>query len=522
MLNYRLHQCMNLIVEGVDSGDVRLILQESAAFQSAFNELKGSIDDFVKLIGEVGLEGLKEPYAALAKAVDEAEQSLQEMPDEWDWKGQVNALKKPSGDSPPETMVSKIALDHDTNVNAVKDAVIAIAKFLEPFPEFFNVGSAGITMTDGFKKCISSGFSTAEEASLWLFGGDDWIFTATGIEKGTDQTENEKKMKEHWKPMWDPKETGEDKKWTDFQNQLGKLGAGIPKLYDICGKAIQDGKPSADFQAEVPDEGLVKNLLGALFGGGEGGTKIDPKKVMGKDSFDENGLLGLTMPKLTRLITGLLEMSGAASDAASGAVEAIDKNQQELAQDIPSKEVRDKLIKGYGEKPKDEGDLPGMPKTSRAMVAFQQILNKRDFTVKDISAIDGLKEKLAKVKQDPYTKEEDVDELLKILELTKEDEGSDVDIEEDLKVILDNIDDEDVKSDLIELLKDDYIEGEGEEVKPKEDADLDGLLKDLDELEDPDGEINDDVREELKALLEPEELPESFVRWRQLAGIIKG
>ena len=53
MLNYRLQQCLDLIVEGVDSGDVRLILQESAAFQSAFNELKGSIDDFVKLIGEV-------------------------------------------------------------------------------------------------------------------------------------------------------------------------------------------------------------------------------------------------------------------------------------------------------------------------------------------------------------------------------------------------------------------------------------------------------------------------------------
>ena len=112
MLNYRLHKCMDLIVEGVDTGNVRLILQESAAFQSAFNELKGSIDDFVKLIGKVGLEGLKEPYAALAKAVDEAEQSLQDMPDEWEWKGQVNALKKPSGDSPPETMVSKIAVSY--------------------------------------------------------------------------------------------------------------------------------------------------------------------------------------------------------------------------------------------------------------------------------------------------------------------------------------------------------------------------------------------------------------------------
>lgn len=516
MLNYRLQQCMDLIVEGVDSGDVRLILQESAAFQSAFNELKGSIDDFVKLIGDVGLEGLKEPYAALAKAVDEAEQSLQEMPDEWDWKGQVNALKKPSGDSPPETMVSKIALDHDTNVNAVKDAVIEIAKGLEPFPEFFNVGSAGITMTDGFKGCVSY----PEETALFQFATDDWIYIVTGVDKSTDQAENEKKMKEHWKPMWDPKDTGEEKKWSDFQVQLDKLRTSIESLYDACGKAIQDGKPSDDFQAEVPDEGLVKNLLGALFGGGGGGTKIDPKKVMGDTMSDEKGLLGLDMNKLSALIKGLLEMSGAASDAASGAVEAIDKNQQELAQDIPSKEVRDKLIKGYDEKPKDEQDLEGMKKTSMAMIAFQQILNKRDFTLDDIAKIEGLKEKLTKV-DNPYTKEEDIDELLKILELTKEEEEpEETPSPLDVLADMDEVPDESKEEWLDTAKEKDLIDGEGEAKEnnePETVKDVVGLL---------DQETNDEQEEDLKAALmsksEKEEANETFRRWGELAGIIKG
>ena len=510
---------LDLIVEGIDRGDVRLILSESAAFQSAFNELKGSIDDFIKLIGEVGLEGLKEPYAALDKAVASAEQSLQDMPDEWDWKGQVDTLKKPTGDSPPETMVSKIALDHDTNVNAVKDAVIAIAKGLEPFPEFFNVGSAGITMTDEFKGCVSF----PEETALFQFATDDWIYIVTGVDKSSDQAENEKNMKKHWKPMWDPKDTGEEKKWTDFQVQLDKLRAAIESLYDACGKAIQNGQPSADFQSEVPDKGLVKNLLGSLFGGDSGGTtQVDPKKVMGNSMADEKGLLGLDMAKLSALVVGLLEMSGAASDAASGAVEAIDKNQQELSQDIPGEDIRDKLIKGYGEKPKDENDLEGMKKTTKAMVAFREILDKREFTLEDVKKIEDLPEKLSKVST-PYTNEEEVKELMEILELNEKKEETQRDIiEDELKDMLGKVEDDDLRSELQAMLQDQYLEIEDGEVKPPEDLNTDELLADLDKLDDPEGDLDDDFKGELTSLLDPEELPESFVRWRELAGIIKG
>ena len=516
MLNYRLQQCMDLIVEGVDSGNVRLILQESAAFQSAFNELKGSIDDFVKLIGEVGLEGLKEPYAALAKAVDAAEQSLQDMPDEWEWKGQVDALKKPSGDSPPETMVSKIALDHDTNVNAVKDAVIEIAKYLEPYKVFFNVGSAGISMTDVFKKTIKT-----EPFFLALFSDEEYLFKLVGIEKGTDQNENEKKVKEAWKGMWDPQGSGEEKKWNDFVTEIEKLAGGIDELYNTCGKAIQNGKPSDELQGSVPEGGLIKNLLGALFGGDKGGTKIDPEKVMGVGAADPEGVLGLDFPKLNALVKGLLEMSGAASQASSGAVEAIDKNQQELAQDIPSTEVRDKLIKGYGEKPKDEQDLEGMKKTSMAMIAFQQILNKRDFTLDDISKIEGLKEKLTKV-DNPYTKEEDIDELLEILELTKADDEEQEEVASPLDVLadIDEIPDEAKEEWLDTAEEQDLIDGEGdakENNEPEAVKNVVGLL---------DQETNDEQQEELEGALmsksEEEEMKETFVRWGELAGIIKG
>ena len=62
---------------------------------------------------------------------------------------------------------------------------------------------------------------------------------------------------------------------------MEKLAGGIDELYNTCGKAIQDGKPSDDLQDSVPEEGLIKSLLGALFGGDKGGTKIDPEKVMG-------------------------------------------------------------------------------------------------------------------------------------------------------------------------------------------------------------------------------------------------
>ena len=517
MLNYRLHQCMDLIVEGVDTGDVRLILQESAAFQSAFNELKTSIDDFIKLIGEVGLEGLKEPYSNLSKMVGEAEQSLQDMPTEWDWKGQIDTLKKPTGDSPPETMVSKIALDHDTNVNACKDGVIEIAKYLEQYKDLFNVGSAGLGLNEKFKSVLK-----VPQFALAQLVDEDFMFKLVGVDKGTDQKQNEDSVKEAWKDFWDPEGKGEEKKWTDFTNLMEKLAGGVPDLFKSCGQAIEKGKPSDDFQSEVPEKGLIKSLLGGLFGSSSP-TKIDPVKVMGAKEDDPNGLLGMPFENLSALVVGLLEMSGAASDAASGAVEAIGDNQDELAQDIPGTDVRDKLIKGYGEKPADEQDLKGMPKTARAMGAFREILDKREFSMGDIQKIDDLPQKLTQLKDNKYESEDEIKELLEILELTPEaDEEETVEKDSPLDVLanFDNLEDGDKEAWLDQAEEDNMIDGEGEAKEDNTQEEVDKIVSVIVD------DLSDEQEQELEDSLLPEEeeekVEETFRRWGEIAGIIKG
>lgn len=523
MLNYRLHRSMDLIAEGIDTGDVRLILKESAAFQSAFNELKTSIDDFVKLIGEVGLEGLKEPYVNLDKLVGEAEQSIGEMPDDWSWQGQIDTLKKPSGDSPPETLVSQIALSHDTNVNACKDAVIEIAKYLEANGKgLFNVGSAGLSLTEEFKSVLK-----VEQFRLAQLLSDDFMFELVQVEKGSDQNENEKSVKEAWKPFWDPQDKGEEKNWTDFQNIMEKLATGIPQLWKDCGQVVQNGKPSDDFQSQAPKEGLLKSLLGGLFGN-KSPTNIDPVKVMGSKEDDAKGLLGMPFENLSALVVGLLEMSGAATAAASGAVEAIDDNQEELEDKMTSIELRDQLLKGYGESMEDLSELKDKaPKTAKALGAFEGIFGKdKDIKVSDIRGIDP-KELVTKL-TDTNLKEymyqtAEIEGLFEALGIELTEDPEDAEAENtasplDVLADIDEIPDDDKEEWLDTAEQEDLIDGEGEAKEdntPEEVKDIVGMIVD---------DLSDEQEEELESSLLPEEegekVEETFRRWGKLAGII--
>jgi hypothetical protein len=403
---------MNLIAEGIDRGNVRLILKESAEFTKAFNDLKGSISDFMGLIGTVGLEGMKEPYTNLQKLVVKAEQGLDDLPEEWSWDDQINALKATSKDSPPETLVSQIALSHDSNVNACKDAVITIAEFLEKNGKgLFKIGSAGLNIDEKFKKALK-----VPEFKLAQLTEKDFIFSLVGVDKVTDVKENEKAVKEAWKGVWNPtNKPNADKDWETFQNLLENLGKGIPDLYKECGKAIKNGKPSPEFEDQVPKKGLVSSLLSGLFAKKDP-TRAAPEPVMGTGPDDPNGLLGMPFAKLSELVVGLLKMSGKASDAAAGSVQAIQDNQEAVAKEVWGEEVRDTLLKGYSEKPKDPQDLKGMPKTAKAMGAFEEILGKdKSPKIDDIKKIEDLTKKLASLEKYKFELQDDIDELFKIL-----------------------------------------------------------------------------------------------------------
>ena len=56
---------MDLVLEGLDAGDTLLIEAASSEFKSGFEGLKSSVQDFQKVVADVGLKGLIEPYQAL-------------------------------------------------------------------------------------------------------------------------------------------------------------------------------------------------------------------------------------------------------------------------------------------------------------------------------------------------------------------------------------------------------------------------------------------------------------------------
>ena len=193
------------------------------------------------------------------------------------------------------------------------------------------------------------------------------------------------------------------------------------------------------------------------------------------------------------------------------------------AQDIPGTDVRDQLIKGYGEKPADEQDLKGMPKTARAMGAFREILDKREFSMDDIKKIDDLPQKLTQLKDNKYETEDEIKELLEILELTPEtDEEETVEKDSPLDVLanFDNLEDGDKEAWLDQAEEDNMIDGEGEAKEDNTQEEVDKIVSVI--VDDLSDEQEEELEDSLLPEKEEEKVEESFVRWGELAGIIKG
>ena len=414
---------MDLVLEGIDAGDSLLIEAASSEFKAGFEGLKGSVQDFQKVVADVGLKGLIEPYQALQKQLDAVD--LDKVPETFSYEQEIKMLKKPSGDSPPETMISSIAMNHDINVNACKDAVIIIGQYLEKFGQgLFTVGTQGIQMKGEFQELVK-----VDNFGLAMLGsGSDAKETLANlaqIDKPQDE-EGLNELKAHWKPLWDVDQQGTDANWQKYIDLIDALRTNLPKAYEAAGLAIQQGKPSQEFQQEVPKKGSFAKLFGGLFKSKDT-SKIDPKAVMGKDATDETGLMGLPFEKLNTLVSALLEMSQSASEAAQGAVEEINNNQEKNEKDEEVIAFEEKLIDLYDE---TKGDLQKSENAARALVAFEKILGKDTLvTEKNVKALDPIV--LAKALKEKFSYEQDdIKRLFELLEIEfqsdEEDEAGNV------------------------------------------------------------------------------------------------
>lgn len=414
-----MQKSMDLILEGIDTGNTLLIEAATNEFKAAYEALSASVEDFAKVIGEAGLDGLKDPYTALVADLGKVGEKLNHAADKFSYADQMKMLKEPS--DKPEALLTVIAMNHDTNVNAVKDAVIAIAEWLEGAGKgIFTIGSQGIQLDSKFKSCLKS--NTPFNLSMFAMAGKDdgtknaLIHNLVGVEYGavsSDEDEGiEESLKDGWKAFYNPdgKEGDEESnRFEAFKETMFGLASGAEEAWKAAGKAIQDGKPSPEFQKQAEGFGSgLKNFMGSLFKSSKSDGKIDAKLVMGEKPDDPKGLMALEFGKLGTLVGQLIEMSQTATDVAEQAGEAVDAQQEATK---PPEEVEDfklKLADAFDES-KDKLDSPDS-ETMQALETLQDIIGSPP-DAKNIKNVENLKDKLEKELND----EAKVQSILKAL-----------------------------------------------------------------------------------------------------------
>ena len=141
----------------------------------------------------------------------------------------------------------------------------------------------------------------------------------------------------------------------------------------------------------------------------------------------------------------------------------------------------------------------------------------------DIKKIDDLPQKLTQLKDNKYETEDEIKELLEILELTPEtDEEETVEKDSPLDVLanFDNLEDGDKEAWLDQAEEDNMIDGEGEAKEDNTQEEVDKIVSVIVD------DLSDEQEQELEDSLLPEEeeekVEETFRRWGEIAGIIKG
>ena len=215
MLVSPIEKCMDRILEGIDTGKVRLINEASGEFKAAFDKLKDSIEQTAKLVQAANIKGLIEPYQKLINQTKEAEAKLVDVAETWSWADQIELLQKPSKDSPAETMISAIALGHDSSINAIKDAMIVIAEYLEAAGKgLFTVGNQGFQMNPEFEKLVPDNFSLA------MFSQEDAITKLVNIDPNQYKEEGEDALQAAIKDKYKPLHGDDENKWKELQTTL--------------------------------------------------------------------------------------------------------------------------------------------------------------------------------------------------------------------------------------------------------------------------------------------------------------
>jgi len=329
---------MKRILEGIDNEDASLILEASNEFTAATEELKNNIKSFISIC-----QSFDEIAAFVAPLEDTLEQlnaiNTADISDEYSFsdhaKMQNAEQRGGEGENNPEYTVSSAAMTYPVYVNALRDAVLEIAKWLEGYDALFSVGKNGIAFTADFGKFVGDGIEL--KPNDFSGPGLEILKTVSGID-------DEDSLKPHFEAGWktdDLEPEKEDEAWNNFVDSFDKLGQSAQAAHDSATAAVKDTPPPENVQKSGSNAGgILKSVLGSIFKSDKnevmppiGGS---PEFIVGASLKDDKGVFSMTFETLQQLIVKIIEFAGSADSAGAAALAGLSSHQEKSME--PSKE----------------------------------------------------------------------------------------------------------------------------------------------------------------------------------------
>ena len=498
MLINRLQHNMDRVIEGIDTLDVSLILEASKEFESGVDELKKSIQQFSSILQKYSqLGGLNEWTKECLKRLDEID--LEKIPKEYSFKDHKKLLNADEDSEQPDGVISDISMKFPAAVNALKDAILAVAQWFEEYPNLFSVGKDGIMFQQEFQNTIAD--PKALKINDFSGPGEEILKKICGKEGD--------ELRAHFEPLWktdDVESEKEDEAFEAFVTGFEKIGQGAQTAHDEASKVVKDAEPPSNIQKGVSSlGGMLKGIISSIFGGGgdetpDISTQID--LIVGTSKEDDQvGIFGMTFVEFQSLIGDVISSVEASSAAAGKALQGVDSQQKEtMAPD--DKDAA--FIK----------ELQGIVKDQEITVDVGAAAEEAGMKDGDTSTID--KEKFVQaLQQTTDMDEEQLKHLLGEMDLDGDEEDQS-EGESPEEVVRNAIPDEEEQEAFVDLMKsEEFVDNEGTPNPEKSEEDIDDLIDTgVDEIE-------EDKEEEIKKALTVQE-ESVFRRWGQIAGIIKG
>jgi len=347
------------VSEGIDNLDVPLILEATKDFESGLADLVSSIDKFIKAVQE--FDEIASWVAPLEYTLGELKKiDTSKISDEYKFTDHAKMMNAPIPEDaednyiPPEFIVSDAAINYPTYVNALRDSILEVAKWLEQYDDLFSVGKKGIFFTENF-----SGYIVNQELKVRDFGQ-----SGTEILQLVSGETDEEKLKLHFKDIWMKDDTtaeNADSAWDEFVSIFDKIGESASGAHDQATAQIKAASvPDSVKKASSDSGGLLGSLISSIVGGGEQEETMkpvdqNPEWIIGQSLTDDRGIFAMTFTDLQRLIVKVMELQEGAGEAGASALKKLDAHQKETT--TPTKEQTKLIEMLKGKFPKLETEM---------------------------------------------------------------------------------------------------------------------------------------------------------------------